>query len=353
MVQNSQRGGASIITVAFLSLFILIMTVSMSKLMVGELHHAIDLENNIKAYYQAESGVEESILSLRQVMTNNPGSLFTAPNQNCDQDNVPTNFGAGGTGFGINDNITCRRVRTASNLVESTLTINETAHFDLTKKNFERIEIEWDTIGLKENDPALLFTSLQQGGVAPPFLEMTRIEYDDVDPGPTTLINPAGVVLKSLYLSPTTSGSDCSATINFSTCRNPDGGKVRVVCSTQPVYRCKATITNFMPPIVSTKRTVLRIRPYFNSTQYSMKIFDSLNQRVDVVLDKAVIDVTAKIGGSYRRIQQEINLVSQPLDGVEAVFGDNRICKKFVILDVGVGQFVDNPNIPNDCRLND
>ncbi len=358
---TSQSGGASIVTVGFISIFILLLTVSITRLMTGELQQARELENNVQAYYEAEGGVEEAVLALRQLVATNPGALLAdTTQQNCDKseasganmDKVLNNFGAAGTSFAHNPNITCRRVRTASNFVSSTLNIEDSAHYDLSRKNFARIEIEWDSENLRQESSEQDFTDLQQQPPAPPFLEMTRIEYEDTDAGPSTQIIPDNVRLKSLYLAPIRTGvSDCgSPSINFDACNGADGGRVKIRCTTTPVYRCKATITGFMPTVVTSKRTVLRLRPYFSAMQYTMKIYDNLNNRVDVALDKTIIDVTAKVGSSYRRIEQEVSIVPQPLDNIEAVFGDDKVCKKFVIFDNGSGEGVFD--IPNNCRLN-
>ncbi|HEX7260056.1 MAG TPA: hypothetical protein VF272_03965 [Candidatus Saccharimonadia bacterium] len=355
---KTQSGGASIIAVGFIAILILILTVSITRLMVGELRHALDMENNMNAYYQAEGGVEEAILALRHLSSVDPDALLTTPNQNCDVDGVPTNFGvAGGTSIAANANITCRRIRTVSNFVDSTLLIGESAHFDVSRKNFHAIEIEWDSESLNKQSPDTDFSNLQQGHPAPPFLEVTRIEYPNT--GAVTNINPTAISIKSLFLAPTKGVPDCFAgtgTTNYQDCEGDDGtlapgGRVKTKCSIKPIYRCKVVFTHFMASTPPATRTVLRLRPYFGAMQYTMKLYDSTGKRVDIGLDKTIIDVTARIGGSYRRIEQEVTLLPKPLEGIEAVFGDDKVCKKFEIINTGSGEFLREDSIPPDCLL--
>ncbi len=365
MKRLSESGGASIISVGFIAILILILTISITRLMTGELRHAIDLENNIEAYYEAEGGIEEAILALRQLIAANPGSstalLAANVQQNCDKtggaDGVLNNFGApGGTGFIANNNITCRRVRTASSFIDSTLNVGDTAHYDLSQKQFSYIELQWDNQDLTSESPATSFVDLQQAAPAPPFLEITRIDYDNT--GAPTNIAPSNIKLKSLYLAPIISGSsECLApNIDFQTCNDvalggAEGGRVKVRCTTAPVYRCTATIYNFMPTSGPGKRTVLRLRPYFSAMQYTMKIVDGIGKPVDVALDRTIIDVTARVGSSYRRIEQEVSLVPKPVDGGEAVFGDDRVCKEFTLFNTISGEGLIPSSVPPECRL--
>lgn len=364
---RNQRGAASLIIVTLTTVLIAVLTVATTKLMTGELRQANDSESGIKAYYLAEGSSEESVAAIKQAIAN--GVNLSNFNQNCDMDGVQSLFAGSPPYGGLPSGLTCRKIRSSTDfLTDEELKIGEVSHFDLSRNYFDRIELAWDKdeIPTAQADRIFSFGASPRptDANAPAYMEVTRITYADTDPGAATSVDPASIKVKSLILSPVrgeagawvpqinpgSCGSLAIPSINFDQCQGDQGGSVKIDCSRNAGKRCAATLTQFIPPNLVAgdpqKRVVLRIRPYYNNMVYDMGLYQG-SDKVTFQLDAINIDITAFIGGSYRRILDSFDVTANP-GPIDALWGDEEVCKNFVIKSESASGEAPNDEVENE-----
>lgn len=325
-LSSNQAGGISLIAVTFSSLLMLIITLAMVGMMIGELRQSIDAENGVKAYYAAESGAEEALFGLKTALSS--GVALSDLNQECDNiiaagalnqyfhsDLGSVNDSAAGT------QITCRSIRTNGAPI-GVVGQDKIATFDLSGHNVDSIQVNWD----HENDAS---------GPNIPDLGVTITTY----PQGSTIANVGQVPTDSVLLqpcqpaSPTAACPDRNAAPNkinlqnsFSTGTYPFQTFCSSEAPTANSYRCHATLTNVAP---AGTFAVLRLRPLSYGASYSLKIIDSSGASVNVRLQDATVDVTARVGDSFRRIRQQIEVRSGAFEGLDVISSQQDICKDF------------------------
>ena len=369
---RNQRGAASLIIVTLTTVVIAVLTLAITKLMTGELRQANDSESAIKAYYLAEGSSEEAIASIKYAIANGVGlSTF---NQNCDKDGVMNRF-LGSPPYGaLPDGLSCRKIRSSTDfLADEEIKLGGVNHFDLSKNYFDRVELAWDKddIPTEESDREFSFSTDDNPrpidlARVPAYLEVTRIVYSDSDAGAGTLIDPSTISVKSIILSPVRDtqgawfpvdnsgacGTLGNPSINFDLCQGADGGSVKVDCSRNAGKRCAATLTSFIPTVGATdpqRRVVMRIRPYFKNMVYDMGLYQGA-EKVTFQLDAINIDITAFVGGSYRRILDTFDVTANP-GPIDALWGDEEVCKDFVIKSDSPTGEAPNDEVENETCL--
>lgn len=348
---RNEKGAASLVIVTLTTILIAVLTVATTKLMTGELRQANDSESGIKAYFLAEGSSEEAIASIKQALAG--GIDLDQINQNCDKDGVAALFGSYGA---LPTGLSCRKINTSTDfLSDQEIALGGVNHFDLSRNYFDRVELSWDKrdIPSLESDRQFNFStdsndaSPVELNKVPAYMEVTRILYEDSDPGPATAVNPDSISVKSLILSPVYNstpgawvpnnipgncGTVSNPVINFDSCQGGQGGSVKVDCSNEAGKRCSATLNSFIPDTAlngAQKRVVMRIRPYYNNMIYDMGLYQGTN-KVTFKLDAINIDITAFVGGSYRRILDSFDVTANP-GPIEALWGDEEVCKSFLI----------------------
>ncbi len=79
--------------------------------------------------------------------------------------------------------------------------------------------------------------------------------------------------------------------------------------------------------------SVLRIRTRKNSALFQLKLFNAGTEITAIPLPNAIIDVTARIGNSYRRTQREVPITASTFPGLsDVIYSDTSICKDFNLI---------------------
>lgn len=354
-----ERGIASLIAVTLASLVILLITTAMTGLMIGELRQSIDAENSIVAYYKAQSGAEEALLYVKNYVSDQTRALQNL-NQNCDK-GIPISVGSPSTTF--DPNVTCYSIRTSSSTIASDLPSDTSAQYNLTGiTGIAYLKIEWDTTPTKPTDD---FDAGHTNNMnadpgawrGPPPIEVTAIAFP---PGNT--VTPDSIKTQAVTLVPCREGAAQYAIAGgFGNCKTTAFNIYDFYTDTsltKPIackpaapgsYRCSADIYNPRLRIgaVDSNDSVIRIRPRITGTSYRISAYDGSGNPLDIPLQKAQVDITAKSGDSYRRVVHEIQIRSGIANG-DVLFGDARACKDFQQFSAGGGYL---NVVQNNCPL--
>jgi hypothetical protein len=332
---RSESGGASLLAVLFTSFVITIITLAMASLMTGELHQATDAEDGVKAFYTAQSGSEEAVYALKKLRLAD-GSL-AAIDQNCDHDNVLSSFGYGFQGL-PEGGITCRKVRVTDTVAGSSpLNVRDADQYDLSKTTFDHIDFKWDLYNWDTTQPN--FSSITPGTPnIPPYMEITVVAYqkDASTPPNVTSQNVKSLILKPSWVNSGPFKTSCPTSqlqvVDFQSCSTPDATSAQfavVACSNDTQYRCQVRLTNLVP---AGYQAVIRVRTHFGSASYQMVVYNGAVP-VAIPLGHASIDVTAKVGDSFRRVTQNVDIQSNIFSGLgDVLFADENLCKDLRII---------------------
>lgn len=325
---RSQSGGAALITVTFASFLILILTVAMTALMVGELRQATDAENSIKAYYTAESVAEQQVLHVKTIM-----SSVGRPNN-------PPCLSAGLT--------PCSITTSTKNAVLSLQKDDQTRYNLTNDTGLNSMQIKWGfnpDVNQHFSDPDITDPK-SWPGIAPGAVDLAMVtfHYNTSTKKIDTSNGPSGPQIKNVLLVPCASGSSggsnsCasgatpSPTIDFQTAT----GQQNVYCDQASPYICMAKVQNLPVDTTAGVGAVLVISSRFAGIQGLLSGANSAGALVDLLLPIAQIDVTAHNGDSYRRLEEAVTINTNPLGLNTVLFGDQDICKNFTDINTGGG----------------
>lgn len=320
---SNQSGIVSLLTSIIVGLLLIVITVSAVALMSGELRQATDFDNSVKAYFAAESGVEDAISYIRNNRVAGSGlGTFAALNKN----NCNPNYGNPNLS---GDNVvkyTCQIVDTQPNQLTGQLNAEESTQLNfIGVSGYSKLLVQWNqgaTSDLQNWTPIPAnFSSASFGNWNwPAVVEATIVEY------PTTPdFAQSSVVGRTLVLKPSTGGGMSSIPYT-----NPAGTKPVPVNCTAPVgtnFGCIITLDTLTP---STRNYIVRLTARYKGMHYQVSALPSAatgpSGAVALPNAQMTVDVTASSGDVFRRVR-----VQAPLGGVPnsnfALLADVDLCK--------------------------
>lgn len=331
---GSQSGAVSLVAVSLISVLILTIVIPMSNLMTGELRHAIDAESSIKSYYEAQSAADQATLYVKSYLRNTANTLGDL-NQGCvRRTGDPSFFTPVGTSA-----ITCIRIISEGDPPPMTLKPNETREFDLTGKDYDRIEFRWapaDTGTPGSGGEALIESTMLTYSQARD-TSNSRVSAMVLDPGKTCPVSGDGCVPKPFWYGPVTipgprgpivRNTPSSSDISYGVVRNPSNEfpiSSQLERTYPPGY---SAVPVGSPPSFN---TVLRIRARNFGAKVKVTFYKG-NTKVDAPLQYTRVDVTARVGDVYRRVQQDVPALASPFANLgEVIYADSDICKDLEI----------------------
>jgi hypothetical protein len=355
---RAQEGVATLVAVTIASFLILVLTVAVTILMVGELRQAEDGENSVKAYFAAQSATEEALQTIKAKLAT--GSI-AGLSQNCDQ------TGRSGQPYtaaidNIKDNITCLSVQAYSDSVESIAPKDQLVQFDLSNVNGDfgvgSISLDWDQSPPGTGSFPNVTSTNSWNSSAPPVMELTVTNYFPSQATNIATPNTPGISPdaqnNSSYTTTVVLLPQCTTLSSPSACpvysstpiyhyrqySQALGTSVNVQCFTvsQGDRRCKATFDQITPQLGY--RTVVGVRARYADASYRFQAFDTspTPKALQIPVKNAQIDVTAKSGDSFTRVQTEVPIRSGAYAS-SVLYGDDSICKRFNVLDDGSGNY--------------
>lgn len=365
-ILTNQNGGASLLAVAITGAMIAILTVSLSRLMTGELRHSSDLESGIKSYYTAESGADLATLYIKNYMRN-PATELVGLNQGC-QPGDGESTGLTGSdpflspqAFGL-ANVTCLSVRAVNFTSPTDLSKNQTLELDLTGLNYSHIDVYWGkkTTGNQPSDSER---------TTDPKIEASLINFNINADNPTT----TGIGVAMLDPSRNCAGASevpCAARAMFYTLYplaadatepTPDTltfGVQRLGSENRASFGLPNTtkiahITAADIGLDQPYNSVLRLTAREKDARVFVRVFNGTTELTAIPMQDAVADITARVGSAFRRLEVTVPVKSSPLDSANVLYSDGSLCKDQDVLSIpgGVGGGAYEQAFQNICEI--
>jgi hypothetical protein len=317
MILRRQDGAVALLTTIIISILLTIITTGLLTLMVAELRQANDAEQSVRAYYAAQSGVEDAIAKVVVALGSSnftPQTCGQAGSSNTALD--PTSATAVGW--------TCQQIIYSGSPSGSLPLADKAVQIDIGSTPVHSLKLEWDltkTPGANFYNPPATFPAANTWTYAAP-IEATIVEYPS---GPFNAQNTNLVKLRNGVFKPHIGGT---GTINLTaiTGANPINGNC---VQNTAAYHCSAIISN----LDVTKFYLFRLRSRYVGTDYKMTFYNGSQangQVVNVPDGTATIDITAKAGDSFRRVLYKVPYSRGAAQGLDyVIYSEDDICKNF------------------------
>lgn len=329
---SKERGAVALITAMIVSILLMITTAGMVSLTVKSLRQSTDGAQSTKAYYAAEGGLEEALLKIRKGDDAN----------SCTGAADPANTNVDGA-------ITCTTVTPNANQLTGPIGANQTVQLDFSAvENLDRIKVEWSQGGNLAAVPnyvsqgfrgqfGTLGSGLKWSSQAPAVIELGFVEYPDAS---SFMVKEVGFY--ESILAPKSSnnyGMQSQPFINYSfsdAANSRSSNKAYISeCVTANNYQCSMLVGG----LKANKKYVLRLKTRYNATNYRITALRSDDTVINIPGAMYTIDVTARAGDVFRRVQTSFPIGSTPpaaKNGLDYVlYSDTDICKSFQVKDAG------------------
>lgn len=352
--RSNERGAVAMLTVIFLALLLTIVTVSFVRLSITEQRQATDDDLTSRAFYAAESGVEDAKRAIKEYYDQlASGTVIDLKGDECEP------YYDGLNGDDPADDIvllspfndldaayTCQLIDLNPPTFESDLQPWEGVTVPLKTNGvaYDKIEISWHQKGLSppyngryllRNSSNLPVTSVWRSGDG--FPAMLRMNLFSIN-GNGTTFDRTQFRSTTTYFNPASLGST-----TLSTPTTQDGQIFNVRCQTlagisDGDYACRLTIDgligDFDPSSPTNPRTnYLRLNALYRATNVKVRLLDSTNREVGFEGVQAIVDVTGRAGSVFRRVQARLSLIEDYNLPDAAILTADDICKNFAITD--------------------
>ena len=336
IARRSEQGVVALITSIVVGLLLVVITSSIVGIMRSELRQATDFDLSTKAYFAAESGVEDAIaFILSELAAGRPIPVnevcddeATKPEANLSNDPPRTIA------------YTCQTIRVEDTALVGELDKEENIQLNLAAESqYNFVKISWNQRGTndpQDYDPSAIPALFPTGDewkdsadrLLPAVIESTFIIYPKTAGFSSDDIRSTTAVLK-----PAISGSTGNPPAQALPVEVPEN----VDCETGGVgssYDCVILINVEPFANVTNNNFVLRLHARYSATHYKIELFNGdcgEACRVEVPGSQIIVDVTGKAGDVFRRIQARSFLGGQsPLPF--AILTDEDICKVLTVV---------------------
>ncbi|MEX0934195.1 MAG: hypothetical protein WDZ42_00160 [Candidatus Saccharimonadales bacterium] len=354
-------GAVSMITVIFVTIILAVMVIGFVRLMISEQRQSTDDDLSNRAFYAAESGIEDAKAALAAYMAGSED--FDAEMLDKFDDCEPF-----GDPHLINDpsletEITCQLVKTSLPDVQvdgsaawSSFMIRLAA-----EQGFDRFKLEWhkpandgEAYSLKSDNSLPTINNWNSGGNPyPAAMKVTLVKQGiSSNASREEVINATRIV----YLLPTASGGVNVLNTESSDFGLGDSSPQGVNCTSSSQaqddnYSCVVDFTNLFP---GANDYYVILTPLYTSTSIKLSLHDSGDNLINIVDAQAEVDVTARAGDVFRRVRARV-LLSDPAIALvsDLAVGANEICKDYILREdpnePGNSFNTINPGISNYC----
>lgn len=328
---KNQRGAISLITVIFITILLTVLTTSFIRLTVNEQREAVDDDLTTRAFYAAESGIQDALRAINDEL-----EPATHHFNDCTPAHGPN---AGEISDELDTEYTCQIIDMTPPDYRAYLDKNDSTFFKLkASSDITEFTVYWHKFGDDSNTDG---TDYNLRGASTDLLNESTWNADDgVHKHPAMLrlqvvsipatgdVERDDFVNKISFLDPTDPGGLAHMNaVNF------DGKVSNADCTKAPPigsidygeYVCKMTVQ-----IVDndTEDYFLRIKSIYTDTHIKVVANDGTVNLIDA---QAVVDVTGRVADVYRRVEQRVNLENDLLWPEFALYSAQDICKDFSV----------------------
>lgn len=332
MKKLNQSGAVAMISVVIFSIIITILVSAYARTVINQQRQAINYDLSTRAYYAAESGVQDVIRELKKKdPSGQPVGVAKDGQENC----------KGGSGY-LGDNnsgqigddseliITCQLVDLTPNGIRDVTSEDESRLWQLKADNVSKIDVRWNSKESNENyslpgdDGGRLFpqTTTWSSAAYPPVIRVNFIR------------KVGSNYSQAVYFVKPSSTAGSSVSISFS---QQLDSKVQVAgCQNNSGYSCSISFdAASLRSDISQGNIYVVIDGVYGEANYEVTPLNSANNPVGVA-NIADIDVTARTGSVSRRVKQQVNLGGSDtyktgwFNAGALVVGDG-ICKLFTV----------------------
>lgn len=349
-LKQNQRGAVSMITVIFVSILLTVITTSFIRLAINEQRESTDDDLTTRAFYAAESGVEDAITAIKAKNVQHANE--------CTPSSGP---GTGNLSADLATAYTCQLIDMTPTSYQAQLAENQSVFFvlDSGSDNIQSFTVSWHEYGDGGNGTDVIERSASS--ILPPkadwhdssspavsYPAMMRLQVLEV---PDSGVDRAAIEggAKTVFLNPVNDvGSSTFTSL-------PDGSLVDAHCDTTGppapgTYICSMKITGLDD---ASNTYYLRLRSLYRESNVKVIAETSGGSVVALVNAQAVIDVTGKASDVYRRVEKRVSLQNTSLWPDFTILSAEDICKDFVITDSANGDPLDSdPNITDFSEAN-
>jgi hypothetical protein len=347
---NKQRGAVSLITVILLMLIFIIVTLGFLRLAINEQRQSIDFDLNNRAYYAAESGVEDARRLLNQFLADDgvidDQERVLLNGDDCGRavaEGAPEQTSSAVLSEELDTTIVCQLVDLSPPNFATSLNADSSVFIPLIPENGDagsvsRVLIEWheksdanvgfrdqrnqslpqlgcwdsssnsdsDACGSGESVPAMLRLGLfghPSGG---------QVNRDNIS-NQLAYVSPSdgsGDVTKSNFGGAAVDGTR-SVSSDIADCDDDDPDE----------FKCRLEITNLSDV------NYLRITPLYRGTDLRVTMYDSDGNVLNFTDAQLLIDVTARAGDVTRRVEARVPRAGLDLYPNDALNTAYQICK--------------------------
>ncbi len=365
MKRLNQNGAVAILTVVIFSLIVTIVVTAYARITVVEHQESINFDLSTRAYYAAETGVQDAI---RDIRANKDNLQNVGRPDECKPSAPDLEFGK--LGSSSNLSYTCQLIDVTPVGVVSSTNTEKSNLFELIPSEAIdasdplTLQVLWSEGG---DTVTPVLQPRSEGGDSSKFFPQTvswnssrihpllRVTIIRVAKGGNT--NPdlkrSRFTQHTYFLNPTTEANrtipepviDFEAQKSGEVIQNASCVKSNEVSLLNDGYSCvwngEMRPKDFDGPDISIddedkSRIFISVSSEYGNTDFLFKLIKGEENIVELKDSQAIIDVTAQAGSVFRRVQQRVpldNNFSQINFGADALVAGKGICKHFKITD--------------------
>jgi hypothetical protein len=315
---TAERGAVALLTTIIIGILLTIITTGLISLMISELRQSNDAEQSVRAYYAAQSGVEDAISKViaalpGQVAQVCPGAGTT--NTNLD----PANPGKVGW--------TCQQISYSGSPTGSLPLRDKSTQIEIGNVPAVRsMSLQWDLTPPPFapgffNAPVGNFPDTSGGWDHPAVIEVALVEY----PAGSFVASAGTIVLRNALVVPTT-GVGVPILLTSLSGNSVRAGSCNAGAGS---YHCTALFTGLNPA----NSYIVRLRSRYVGSDYKLTFLNAAGGVVQVPDGTATIDITAKAGDAFRRVVYKVPFQNGAASGLDyVIYSDTDVCKNFGVI---------------------
>ncbi|MDX1765797.1 MAG: pilus assembly PilX N-terminal domain-containing protein [Candidatus Saccharimonadales bacterium] len=355
ILHKNEHGAIALITVMFMALLLTVLTTSFIRITVNEQRQATDDDLTKRAFFAAESGIEDAKIALDRYLNETDYDEADLNGEDCDPAQDLQKVIEDGLNDGIDAAYTCQLISIRGLTYEAEIDAWSSRTIPLNAvlssgaaSTFSTMTIKWHDPGRDSNPYSLRgaadieFPDISGWGDQVSLIRLQVTSYPTTNPNFTS----SDVDNTVIFLNPTAPSG--AGDIDF-TAAGVDGSLTRGNCTagvSPGSYACEATLAGFDD---ADRNYFVRISSLYRKATVEVTL-DGGTKLLDGVA--ATIDVTGRAGDVYRRVQASVSLKPEDFLPDAALTSARDVCKDFYVTDDAIDFPLISPGASPDnlCR---